>query len=111
MSEKIIKDLSLSERLHSETARISWHELQRFFAKGSVLQVADTLDLVQVAAWFAEDNTDKLEPHIAEGEVAAPSNEQAKAWYKHDAYLWSVVVAPFVLVQERIATEDLVLKK
>jgi len=91
---------SLIDKLHSETARIGWLELQRFFAQGLVMQVADSMDLVQVAVWFAEDDSEKLETHIKSGAIAPPSNVQAKTWYMQKAELWSVVVAPFVLVQE-----------
>ena len=95
-------ELSLIEKLHGETARICWLELQRFFAQGAVMQVADTLDLVKVAAWFAEDNHQELEIHFKSGAIAAPSDAQARTWYTQKAELWGVVVAPFVLVQERI---------
>lgn len=98
-------ETDLIEKLHSETARISWAELQRFFAQGSVLLVADALDLVQVAAWFAQDDTQALKPYIETGQVAAPSNDIAKTWYEQKAELWSVVVAPFVLVQEHPESE------
>jgi len=87
------------EKLHSETATIAWRELQRFFAQGSVLVVSDELDLVETALMFAQDNAGQLKPLLDEAKVVAPSNDQARAWYDSDAILWSVVVAPFVLVQ------------
>jgi len=92
-------ELTPLQKLHSETAQISWQQLQRFFAQGSVLQVADELDLVATALCFAEDNTTELEPLIKSKQVVAPSSDQARAWFDSDALLWTVVVAPFVLVQ------------
>ena len=38
---------------------------------------------------------------MASAKLAAVSNLQAKNWFECDATLWSLVVAPFVLVQER----------
>lgn len=93
-------DAQLKAKLHSETATIVWSELQRFFAQGSVLQVDSRLDLVQVAVWFAQDIADKLQPLVACGKIAQPSNDKARQWYDDQQTLWSVVVAPFVLVQE-----------
>lgn len=63
------------------------------------MQVADELDLVATALLFSEDDAIELEPLIKSRQVAAPSNDQARAWFDESAMLWSVVVAPFVLVQ------------
>ena len=90
---------SLLAKLHSETAVIAWHELQRFFAKGVVLVVAPSLDLVNVARYFADDDAGDLKPLLESEKVVKPSDEQAKLWYEKNTHLWSVVVAPFVLVQ------------
>jgi len=93
------EDVKLLQQLHAETAKIKWHELQRFFAQGLVLRVADDYDLLTVAKAIANDDSEKIKSLLANGLVAAPSNDQARAWYKANAGVWSVVVAPFVLVQ------------
>ncbi len=92
---------NLKHKLHNETALISWHELQRFFAQGAVVVVDASLDLVEIATFFAEDSVDKLQQYTESGAVAAPSNDKARDWYSANSELWSVVVAPYVLVQER----------
>ena len=94
-------DISLRDKLLGETARISWLELQRFFAQGKVIQVDPALDLVEIAVYFAEDNSDKVEPLIVESLISVPGDEQAQRWFDSNAELWSVVVAPFVLVQDK----------
>ena len=94
-------ELSLKQKLHSETALMPWRDLQRFFAKGVVVVVDSSLDLVLTAMMFAEDRANDLLPHTETGAVAAPSNDQARNWYLDDTELWSVVVAPYVLVQEQ----------
>lgn len=99
MSEET-KALSLKEKLFSETAQIKWQELQRFFAQGNLMLVAKDCNLVNVACHFAEDDRDRLLSMLDDGKVIQPSNDQARTWYEEDATLWSVVVAPFVLVQE-----------
>ncbi|MEZ5502546.1 MAG: DUF2288 domain-containing protein [Halioglobus sp.] len=85
----------------SQTARIRWHELQGYYAHGSVIAVAPGLDLVEVAVQLGLDNTDSFQRWIASGEVAAVSDAQALHWYESDASLWAVVAAPWVLVQQR----------
>ena len=95
------EQLSTKERLLSETARIAWKELQRFFAQGVVLNVDPELDLVEVACYVAEVDAQKLSELVKDELVVHPSNDQARSWYQQDAQLWSVVVAPYVLVQEK----------
>ena len=52
-------DGDLTHKLTLETARITWSELQRHFARGVVLVVHGQLDLIKVAVKFAEDDTDR----------------------------------------------------
>lgn len=92
---------STTEKLLTETARIKWRELQRFFAQGAVLNVDASLDLVHIASLFADDNAKELEPLLGKLLIHQPSNEQARTWYNDDAELWSVVVSPYVLVQDK----------
>ncbi len=84
-----------------QTARIPWHELQTYYAHGSVIAVAPSLDLVEVAVQLGMDNTTSFKRWMASGEVAAVSDAQALAWYDNNATLWAVVAAPWVLVQQR----------
>lgn len=94
-------DLTTLEKLYSETAKISWLELQRFFAQGVVMNVAPELDLLKVAVMFAEDDAAQLALLLEDKQVVAPTNQQALHWFEHETSLWSVVVAPFVLVQDK----------
>jgi hypothetical protein len=90
----------LLSKLHAETARISWKELERHFARGSVIKVGKGLDLINVAVVIAEDDKDTLKGWLDAGEVSNASTEDAKAWSANESDFWSVVVAPWVLVQE-----------
>ena len=92
---------SLVEKLHSETALMHWKDLQRFFAQGRVFYVSPCLDLVKIASWLANDQSSELLEHIDAGAIVQPSNEQARTWYNGNAELWTVVVAPYVLIQEQ----------
>ena len=87
--------------LNSQTARIQWSELQRYFAKGLVVSVAPDLDLVDIAIKLVQDNAGEIGPMIAEGMVVRATDDHARKWTDRDPELWAVVVAPWVLVQER----------
>jgi hypothetical protein len=89
----------LRTRLNSETARIAWKDLLRFFAAGTVIAVSDELDLVEVAIQISNDNKALIEHWMLEKRVDKVSDAQAKDWLETDATLWAVVVRPWILVQ------------
>lgn len=92
---------TLYAKLLGETARISWQELQPFFARGQLMTVATTLDLVEVAQAVAEDQGAKVAAWLQSGQLAKVDEARAQDYLQRDPQLWAVVVAPWVLVQER----------
>jgi len=86
-------------RLNSETAKIAWSELQRFFAQGIAVGVMPDLDLVEVAWQMSCDNREQMEKWMQSGRVQPVSDAQAIEWLEADALMWCVVVRPWVLVQ------------
>ena len=90
----------LKEEIHSETAKIAWSELQRFFAAGKAIYVSLNLDLVEAALQISNDNSEQVRQWMDNGEIAPVSDDQARDWIDTDAMVWAVVVKPWVLVQE-----------
>ena len=88
-------------KLNLETAQMAWSVLQVFFASGNAISVSPNLDLVEVAFQMSQDNKQQIESWMAEGKVGQVSDDQARTWYETDAQLWTVVVRPWVLVQDR----------
>ena len=86
-------------KIASETAKIPWLELQRFFAAGKVMLVAAELDLVDVAYAFQLDDIEQVRTWTDSQQVSPVNDDQAKHWVANDALLWTVVVKPWVLVQ------------
>lgn len=89
----------LIQKLNRETAKIPWKELQRFFASGNAIFVEETLDLIQVAAKFANDDAQEIEHLMQQNRVKPVDDGIAAAWLKNDLTVWAVVVSPWVLVQ------------
>lgn len=85
----------------SQTARIRWHELQAWYARGCVIAVDGELDLVEIAVQLGLDNTALFEQLTEEGRVVPVSEAQALAWYEANPEVWAVVAPPWVLVQQR----------
>ena len=86
-------------KIVSETAKISWLDLQRFFAAGKVMLVTAELDLVDVAYAFQLDDIEQVKTWTENQQVSPVNNDQAKHWVASEALLWAVVVKPWVLVQ------------
>ncbi len=87
--------------LNQQTARIAWPELERHFARGVVIEIDAGLDLVEVATSFANDEQAVVQQWLAAGQLQPLGTDTARRWSGGDAALWAVVVAPWVLVQER----------
>lgn len=96
-----ISDLKAVNRakLNLETAQMAWSDMQRYFASGVALYVAPELDLVEVGLQMSEDNAVKIQQWMDAAQFGKVSDEQAAAWIAVDAFLWTVVVSPWVLVQ------------
>ena len=86
-------------KIVSETAKIPWLELQRFFAAGNVMLVATELDLVDVAYALQLDDIEQVKTWTESSQVCPVDDDQAKLWVSSDALLWAIVVKPWVLVQ------------
>lgn len=90
----------LRQKLNLETGQLPWSELQRYFARGVVVVADPQLDLIEVAAAFAEDDKRRIEQWIQHTQLARANDEHALNWSEQQPDFWSVVVAPWVIVQE-----------
>jgi hypothetical protein len=102
MIEKLLEQERELERANiiSETAKIPWLDLQRFFASGKVIWIAGNLDLVEVALALQQDDVQSVSNWTVNQELAAVSDDQARQWVSDDSLLWAVAIKPWVLVQE-----------
>ena len=86
-------------KLVSETAKIAWSELQRFFAAGQTLFVVAELDLIDVAFAFQQDDAGQVKSWLQKEMVYPVVDSLAREWIRRDSTVWTVVVKPWVLVQ------------
>ena len=98
------KDTDLRLKVNSETARLPWRELEKHFAQGNVVWIANELDLVEVAVRISHDDKITITQWMADGQLAKVSDQQALDWQAAAASLWAVVVSPFILVQQEKPT-------
>ena len=98
MNEKILAELR--NELNVQTAQLPWTELERWFASGGVIRVANELDLIDVAARIAADDKPSIEQWMAAGLIGKVMDNQAAVWLSQNSVLWTVVVKPWILVQQ-----------
>lgn len=91
---------SIEAQLNQETARVAWKEILPHFARGHVVNVDSSLDLIVVAAAFARDRHDKVEAWMQSALVERANDSHARRWEEQQPEMWAVVVRPWVLVQE-----------
>jgi len=96
---------SSESKLNLETGVITWSELMRHFARGVVINVAPSRDLVAVADCMARDDTGQLQQWLDDQSVARASDNDARDWSNREPEFWCVVAAPWVLVQERAGNQ------
>ncbi|WP_251359956.1 DUF2288 family protein [Kangiella sp. TOML190] len=89
----------LIAKLNGETAVVAWPEIERFFAKGNLLLIQQGVDLINCAADMSLDNGQEIAKLIDQEKIQAMPIEFVKANCKADTQFWTVVVAPYILVQ------------
>lgn len=90
----------IAVQLNSETACISWTELERHFARGVLMTVSPGLDLVQLGAHMIHDDKSIIDAWLETGELRKTTDD-ARGWIMGEPMLWVVVIAPWVLAQEK----------
>lgn len=96
-----LSDEELLLKLNSETAQLPWKELESHFARGVVVRVDSELDLVHVAMSFSHDDRNRVEALMSDGKVARATDDEARHWSEQQPIFWAIVVAPWVLIQEK----------
>lgn len=90
---------ALREEFHQQTARINWHDLQPYYARGAVVMVAVGTDLVEVALQLRLDNKQQFQHWLDTAAVAGVNDQRGQELYAENPEVWAVVVPPWVLVQ------------
>lgn len=97
-------DLTPDERwslFAGQTARIEWNELAPLFARGQVVVVDASLDLVDVAVAVVDDNKPLVEQWMQQNLFGLLDTKTASFWAEGHTPIWAVVVQPWVLAQAR----------
>ena len=90
----------VSELLNAQTGKVTWQDLARHFARGSVICVQQGEDLVAVAAALVADRKEEIDRLYTLKRLHRAMDEDAIKWQQERTEFWAVVVPLWVLVQE-----------
>ncbi|MFO0680031.1 MAG: DUF2288 family protein [Polyangiaceae bacterium] len=92
---------SKREALEASLGPVHFSDLRTHVTRGVVIVVANELDLLDVGLAVAEDAKETVEAWISTGALRKPGLADLERWSKVEGAGWnSLVVAPFVLVQD-----------
>ncbi|MDH3976776.1 MAG: DUF2288 domain-containing protein [Deltaproteobacteria bacterium] len=91
---------NLREKLEKEVGPADWKVIGPHYTRGAVIIVSSELDLIDVAIKVAQDDVDLVQDWIKEEKLLRPTPDDAKEWKEKGIELSSIVVSPFVLVQQ-----------
>ncbi len=98
---------TIFEELNAQTGVLGWQELVKHFARGVLVNVDPELDLVKVAHSMSTDNTEQIQQWLERGTVRRATDDDARQWNEDTPQFWSVVVAPWVLIQKQGSAKEL----
>lgn len=92
----------LRAELKEMVGPVQWEWLKPHVQRDAVVVVNSQLDLLAVGEALATDNTQVVARWITEQLVSKPNAEQLAAWSRENKRLTSLIVQPFVLVQDSV---------
>lgn len=97
----------MREQLAATVGPVFFSDLRPHLARGAVITVDAQLDLVDVGVAVAQDDKDRVAKWIDEAKLRKPTLAELAKWEKVTDARWiSLVVAPYVLVQEIVPPEE-----
>ncbi|MCH2109053.1 MAG: DUF2288 domain-containing protein [Polyangiaceae bacterium] len=75
-------------------------DIEAHLSRDAVFLVSPALTLEEVALAVAKDKSSQVEAWIHRAQVSRPREEQIENWRKGSQKLQTMIVAPFVFVQE-----------
>ncbi len=92
---------AVRRRLEQTAGVVCYSDIATHLEHDAVFVVAGSLSLIDCALAVATDDLERVERWVASGELRKPSRAEREAWPGAEGRRWhSVVVRPFVLVQE-----------
>lgn len=91
----------IKDKLAEDVADIEWKDLIPHSQRDAIIVVTPHLDLLDVGAAIANDNTQSVHHWISESLIYKPSAQQLSDWNTQpETKFTTLIVQPFVLVAQ-----------
>jgi len=90
----------LRQKLEIEAGIADWKLLKPHFDRGAVVIVKNGFNIIDIGLQIACNNTEQVQEWISTGTLIKPTLPQIESWEEKTLSFHSLVVAPFVLIQE-----------
>ena len=94
--------LLLANRFKEEIGTVSWSWLRPHEKRKILFQVAEKLDLIEVAIAVAEDQAGKVKSWLENDDLLQPSLKQVAKWEKSGGLFSGIIVKPYVFFKEKL---------
>lgn len=96
----------MRDALAASMGPVQFSDLRAHIARGAVIVVDPSLDLLEVGEAIARDDKALVEAWLEKGLLGKPSLETIEAWSHVEGPAWtSLVVQPFVLLREGLTPQ------
>ena len=99
-SSENLRAKDLRAELANMMGPVQWEWLKPHLQRDAVVVVNPQLDLADVGVAIATDNTQAVQRWITEQLILKPNAEQLAVWSSDNQRFTSLIVQPYVLVQE-----------
>ena len=97
----------LKAELKEMAGPVRWELLKPHAVRDAVVVVNPQLELTGVGEAIASDNTQAVSRWINEQLIVKPTAEQLAQWSQENKLFMSLIVQPYVLVQDVLSPDDL----
>lgn len=91
---------NLRKHFQAQKAPISWLELETFLKQGTVVKIAESLDLIEVAIALVLDDSKQVQQWMNKSLLARVDSQTEKVMKNPQEKINALVTSPWVIVQE-----------
>ncbi len=99
---KLENSLLLADKFKEEIGTVSWSWLRPHEKRKILFQVAEKLDLIEVAIAVAEDQAGKVKSWLENDDLVQPTLKQIAKWEKSGGLFSGIIVKPYVFFKEKL---------
>ena len=93
------EELSPQKKLQKDLATVAWSYIQPHYERDVVWLLNEKFDMIETALAIVEDQSEKVEDLVKDGNLLKPSKAITQFWNKEKLEFRVIIVKPFVLIQ------------